>query len=237
MYIRVQVVSTVCAFVFELLAKTSGASIVTKRGLCERRLLLIELGLRKTTWSHMQLILETHFKFCIVFCGPGSFKWICTFDMSALRRSSVPFLTTGLLHGDEGRYPCLTLKAHAGKIFAMYLVTCLQTLHHMKPDNLEIQMAHLATQQLLRWFHLQEIAPRFITAEQAKDIASAGYAFLRFYQRLAQLACANSRFLWKILPKMHVPLLIFGYSVYSRGFNCTVRTAGSCFASNRWISI
>ena len=122
-------------------------------------------------------------------------------------RNAVPFLTTAMLHGEEGNYPSLTLKAHAGKIFTMYLATTLRDAASRETnlENAELLLASMAADSILRWFHLQEIAPkRFLGEAAAKEIATAGYSFLRIYQALAKTASTRNIFRWKLLPKHHV---------------------------------
>ena len=120
----------------------------------------------------------------------------------------MPFLTTALLHGESGSYPTLTLKAHAGRVFLIYLGEAMQELAHQQPEQQEIQLANMATQSLLRWFHLIESSPkRFVSPEQAHEISRAGYSFLRITGSLARLAIHRQIFRWKLLPKHHAPRL------------------------------
>ena len=115
-----------------------------------------------------------------------------------------------MLHGDEGNYPSLNLKAHSGKIFTMYLAKCLGDMASRAPhaQNAELKLASMAADSILPWFHLQETAPkRFVSGPQAEQITAAGYSFLRIYQALARNASSMGIFRWKVLPKHHVPQL------------------------------
>ena len=117
----------------------------------------------------------------------------------------MPFLTAGMLYGECGPWPCLTLKAHSGKIFLIYLGGCLRDLLSRKPGDTEIRLASMSTDCLLRWFHLIETSPkRFVNQEQGQQIANAGYSFQRLARALAQFGVRASVMRWKLLPKFHV---------------------------------
>ena len=109
-----------------------------------------------------------------------------------------------MLYGECGPWPCLTVKAHSGKIFLIYLGGCLRDLLSRKPDDREIKLASWCVDSLLRWFHLVETSPkRFLSDAQAQGIADAGYSFLRLIMALANHGASLSIFRWKLLPKHH----------------------------------
>ena len=72
-----------------------------------------------------------------------------------------------MLHdGKPGSYALLTLKAHNGRIFLVFLKVCMQELgKKLLHQNPEVEMATLATKTLVRWFHLQETSPRFLNLQ------------------------------------------------------------------------
>ncbi|CAE7245657.1 unnamed protein product [Symbiodinium sp. CCMP2456] len=103
---------------------------------------------------------------------------------------SVPFLTSGMLFGDGGPFPCLTLKAHAGKIFLLYIGGCMRDLMRRVADP-EVKLASMMLDSLLRWFHLVETAPRRLQLPAflccSGEAGAASLSILR----------------WKLLPKHH----------------------------------
>ena len=71
-----------------------------------------------------------------------------------------------MLHdGNPGSYASLTLKAFNGRIFVAFLKVCMEALSNQLPHDPEVKMATLATQAMVRWFHLQETSPRFLSPE------------------------------------------------------------------------
>lgn len=72
-----------------------------------------------------------------------------------------------MLHeGKPGSFATLTLKAFNGRIFVAFLLVCIEALgKQLLHQDAEVEMAILATRTLVRWFHAQETAPRFLTLE------------------------------------------------------------------------
>ena len=79
----------------------------------------------------------------------------------------MPWITAGMVHdGKPGSYASLTLKAYNGRLFVAFLLVCISELgKQLLHRDAEVEMAILATRTLVRWFHAQETAPRFLTRE------------------------------------------------------------------------
>ena len=120
---------------------------------------------------------------------------------------SVPMLTPAMLYGDPSGFPVLTLKAFNGRLFLSFLATCLRSAcRAMQPVPLEMQLAEQCTRALLRWFQVQEAAPRhFLEPGTGAKLLEATDAYLRLTSGLARLALSTGTLRWKVLPKHHVP--------------------------------
>lgn len=140
---------------------------------------------------------------------PGDAELVRTlFDtkLSHLRHSQ-GYLTAGMLHA-EG-FPCLTIKAHNGRLMLVFLDLCLATYIKSTRDadgtpSSEVVNASLATRALCGWFDAVERAGRYLTRAEADTIYNYGFSFLKTYQRLGVESVLNGSRRWKYIPKLHV---------------------------------
>ena len=103
---------------------------------------------------------------------------------------------------DDG-YPSLTAKAFNGRLFVVFLTTCLEALAARNPD-LEIRLALTACKAMCMLFDRMERAPRYLNARQAAEIYKAGLMFMAAYDKLARLNSVRRVQRFKLLPKLHV---------------------------------
>ncbi|CAE7251674.1 unnamed protein product [Symbiodinium sp. CCMP2592] len=159
------------------------------------------LGAR--TWNPIMRILSWSFN--IIYFGVYP-----TFNLDGVRLAgaaakvagtkmhNIPFLLPGHLHDSTvGNYPCLTLKAHSGRIWLAYMHECLSHEKKASADD-EVQMAYLVVHHLATWFHVMETSPRRkVTPEQAGKMMDAGMRFLKVHEHLVYYASQHHLLRWK----------------------------------------
>lgn len=95
-------------------------------------------------------------------------------------RHSQGYLTAGMLHA-EG-FPCLTIKAHNGRLMLVFLDLCLATYIRSTRDaggtpSSEVVNVSLATRALCGWYDAVERAGRYLTRDEADTIYNYGFSF------------------------------------------------------------
>lgn len=117
-------------------------------------------------------------------------------------RHSQGFISTGMLHVSDG-FPNLTCKAWNGQILLFYFDSCMNVLQQRHRDDEEIHLAFLATRAMVCWFDRLARYGRYLNDFESRDIASYGFTFLRWYQKLAYMGTLRNSGRWKLLPKHH----------------------------------
>lgn len=112
-----------------------------------------------------------------------------------------------MLHADA--FPCLTLKAYNGRVFAIFLEVCLESqIQSLRRNNLlvdvELLNASVALKALCAWFDILERSPRFMNQADADSTFGFGMKFVKTYERLAILSVMRNSRRWKFIPKLHI---------------------------------
>lgn len=121
------------------------------------------------------------------------------------------------MHCDDG-FPALTCKAYNGRLFLVYLTTCLSSLSQSTND-VEVRLALAACRGLCVFFDRIERAGRYLTREQSLEIYSATRMFVLSYDRLARLCVSRGAQRFKLIPKIHTVVHLAENMLYHR-YNC-----------------
>lgn len=117
-------------------------------------------------------------------------------------RHSQNFFTTGLVSHDNG-YPYLTCKAYNGRVFLVFLTTCLDALLQQIGDNQEVTLAFSTSKAMCVSFDRIERYGRYLTNSEARDLHDALMGTVYGYQKLALLSIRQGISRWKFIPKLH----------------------------------
>ena len=102
-------------------------------------------------------------------------------------------------------FPSFNLKAWNIRVFLIFLEICLTTAVTMVPNNVELQLAATAATCLAVWFDRTERCGRYLTAEEASTICTAGLRFIGYYEALAVHGLRVQVVRFKVIPKCHAP--------------------------------
>lgn len=120
-------------------------------------------------------------------------------------------MTGGLLTWEGGTYPKLDLKAWNGRLMTAFFHVVLNRLQRdalgndgMDPLLLkELRLAFGVTNAIVAFLDAMERAPRYLTGDQALDMAKACSTFLSLCEILALLSIQRQVPRWKVVPKHH----------------------------------
>ena len=121
-------------------------------------------------------------------------------------RHSQGFFGGGLLNHDDG-FPSLTCKAFNGRLFLVFLTTCLKTLcEQMDNPDLEIRLALAACNAMCVFFDRMERSKRYLTPQEGDDLYTAAFTYTQAVEKLATLNVQRKVQRFKLIPKNHVVL-------------------------------
>ena len=121
------------------------------------------------------------------------------------------------MNSDDG-FPSLTCKAYNGRLFLVFLTTCLSALRE-RSDDLEVRLALTACRSFCVFFDRIERCGRYLSPNEGREIKGAIRTFLTAYESLARLNVAKGIQRFKLIPKMHI-LMHLGEDCAHFLYNC-----------------
>ena len=113
------------------------------------------------------------------------------------------YITAGMLRQDKRGYPELLGKAYNSRVLLAFLAMCMRALAGQGENDLEVCLAGRVAELMAAWHHFLEMAPRYMSLEEANRLDDTSLRFVQEYKRLAVWAYLGDVRRWKLIPKLH----------------------------------
>ena len=113
------------------------------------------------------------------------------------------YITAGMLRQDKRGCPELLGKAYNSRVLLAFLAMCMRALAGQQEDDLEASLAARVAELMAAWHHFLEVAPRYMSLEEASRLDDTSLRFVLEYKRLAVWTYVRDVRRWKLIPKLH----------------------------------